>query len=598
MATRLESLRVSSDFDASKYTQGAAQKVAADQKMVDAAKKVDDAVTQTERKVVQTTTAFDRQVRAVDASAAATAKMAQAERTFGRALEQGAITQARHAELIDLARRRYVDFSPSADRAAISTRNVRTQIQQAGFQFGDFAVQIASGQNAIVAATQQGSQLLQVFGGPWGAVMGAAASIVGAVAVGLLGLKGSTKEAEDATKAHSKAIEESNALLLTNEERTKANAAAQLESAETSLRAALNSERATQSALRQRIADTEGRLRLESVVPEFQRGAGTQALVEKYTRQLDVLRDSAARTELEIGNLQFQLDRLADPDQLGANRDAQADYFKLINAALDDTAKKAATSAAKIDTEFESAMDSLQRGWDAKREQQEQRTNRSVEKYIAGLEAASSLDGLSTEQKEIQRALIEAQNKLYDDQGNKLRDLTDTEKNRIETSVRKAQTDKQAAADAVKAQRDLENAIERGTDRAVGVAADVIYDGFTGKISSIGEFLKTTLLRAAAEAAAQMVLRPLIQPVVSAAVSMGQSLFGGGAGSSLLGANGSGFGGGAMNLLSLGKMIPGVTGAIDAFGASTGLFAAGAGSAARPRSWPMPPPPVSLRPKH
>ncbi|MEO1775652.1 MAG: hypothetical protein AAFS07_11945 [Pseudomonadota bacterium] len=57
----------------------------------------------------------------------------------------------------------------------------QTVIQQAGFQVGDFATQVASGQSAIVALTQQGTQLLGVFG-PYGAVLGAAGAVVGALA--------------------------------------------------------------------------------------------------------------------------------------------------------------------------------------------------------------------------------------------------------------------------------------------------------------------------------------------------------------------------------------------------------------------------------
>lgn len=67
---------------------------------------------------------------------------------------------------------------------AFSGRNTAA-IQQAGFQVGDFAVQVASGQNAIVALTQQGSQLLQFFG-PLGSVLGAVGAVLGAVAIGFL----------------------------------------------------------------------------------------------------------------------------------------------------------------------------------------------------------------------------------------------------------------------------------------------------------------------------------------------------------------------------------------------------------------------------
>lgn len=56
--------------------------------------------------------------------------------------------------------------------------------QQVGFQVGDFATQIASGGNAMVAFTQQSSQLLGFFG-PFGAAAGAAVAVIGAVAIAM-----------------------------------------------------------------------------------------------------------------------------------------------------------------------------------------------------------------------------------------------------------------------------------------------------------------------------------------------------------------------------------------------------------------------------
>jgi hypothetical protein len=55
-------------------------------------------------------------------------------------------------------------------------------LQQAGFQIGDYAVQVANGTSAMQAFGQQGAQMLGVFG-PIGAVLGAAVAIFSAVAV-------------------------------------------------------------------------------------------------------------------------------------------------------------------------------------------------------------------------------------------------------------------------------------------------------------------------------------------------------------------------------------------------------------------------------
>jgi len=65
-----------------------------------------------------------------------------------------------------------------------TTRDTRkfamTGLQQAGYQVGDFAVQVGAGTSAIQAFGQQGSQLLGIFG-PFGAALGAVVAIAAAL---------------------------------------------------------------------------------------------------------------------------------------------------------------------------------------------------------------------------------------------------------------------------------------------------------------------------------------------------------------------------------------------------------------------------------
>lgn len=58
----------------------------------------------------------------------------------------------------------------------------RRAIQQLGFQMTDFGVQIAGGQNALLAFVQQGGQMLQVFG-PMGAILAALLTVFGTLAI-------------------------------------------------------------------------------------------------------------------------------------------------------------------------------------------------------------------------------------------------------------------------------------------------------------------------------------------------------------------------------------------------------------------------------
>lgn len=61
-------------------------------------------------------------------------------------------------------------------------RFAKGALQQAGYQVGDYAVQVANGTSAMQAFGQQGSQMLGIFG-PVGAVLGAAVAIFSAIAV-------------------------------------------------------------------------------------------------------------------------------------------------------------------------------------------------------------------------------------------------------------------------------------------------------------------------------------------------------------------------------------------------------------------------------
>lgn len=73
-------------------------------------------------------------------------------------------------------------------------------VQQAGYQVGDFAVQVASGQSAMRAFIQQGTQMLGVFG-PGGAIAGAALAI-GGVAWQMMRAGDETKNAGEELKTY------------------------------------------------------------------------------------------------------------------------------------------------------------------------------------------------------------------------------------------------------------------------------------------------------------------------------------------------------------------------------------------------------------
>jgi ElaB/YqjD/DUF883 family membrane-anchored ribosome-binding protein len=88
-------------------------------------------------------------------------------------------------------------FSRRLSRGVSQQRRFALGVQNASFQVGDFAVQMASGTNWIRAASQQLPQLLGGMG-VLGAVAGAATAIIGAL---VLGLRGTDEEARSAADA-------------------------------------------------------------------------------------------------------------------------------------------------------------------------------------------------------------------------------------------------------------------------------------------------------------------------------------------------------------------------------------------------------------
>jgi hypothetical protein len=97
----------------------------------------------------------------------------------------------------------------------------------------------------MVAFTQQGSQLLQVFGGPWGAVIGAAVSILGALAIGFIKAGGGAKSAAESAEEYKKAIENANAVLLTSNQLQEIRHKAMIEDARTTNEASLATQKNT-----------------------------------------------------------------------------------------------------------------------------------------------------------------------------------------------------------------------------------------------------------------------------------------------------------------------------------------------------------------
>lgn len=107
-------------------------------------------------------------------------------------------TDAQKAKIAELTGRLY-DMKNSTEVAGKSTGNFKNALQQSGYQIQDFVVQVQGGQSALVALSQQGSQLISIFGAG-GAIAGALLTVSTVIAGSLIASLGNGKNAIDALK--------------------------------------------------------------------------------------------------------------------------------------------------------------------------------------------------------------------------------------------------------------------------------------------------------------------------------------------------------------------------------------------------------------
>ncbi|MGM4385225.1 tail protein (tape measure) [Salmonella sp. NW225] len=117
-------------------------------------------------------------------------------------------TEEEKKTIADLTGRLY-DMKNGTEAGAKGTKNWKSTMQQAGYQVNDFIVQVQGGQSALLAFSQQGSQLAGAFG-PGGAVLGAVIAlssvIAGTLITSLSGGKNAMEALKDATEAMDRVI--------------------------------------------------------------------------------------------------------------------------------------------------------------------------------------------------------------------------------------------------------------------------------------------------------------------------------------------------------------------------------------------------------
>lgn len=180
-----------------------------------------------------------------------------------------------------------------------------------------------------------------------------------------------------------------------------------------------------------------------------------------------------------------------------------------------ELAKAAVEEAAQQDKDREAARKRA-----AEIIAQDGKRNQAVADYIRGLEQAAEAEKLSETEKKVQLALIEAQNKLIDEQGHKLRDLTEEEKARTAQAVRtKEQYEEQRKA-AEKLAQDVQRASDRVLDNISDAGADVMFARWKGESGNFWDTFKDYGMRAifglASEGLTNLLLRGPVQSIVSA----------------------------------------------------------------------------------
>ncbi|BCU55169.1 hypothetical protein ENKO_17630 [Enterobacter kobei] len=98
------------------------------------------------------------------------------------------------------------DMQRTTQASAGGNKNWKSSLQQTGYQVQDFIVQVQGGQSALVAFSQQGSQLAGAFG-PGGAVVGAVIALSTVVAGTLITSLNGGKNAIDALKDAAEAMD-------------------------------------------------------------------------------------------------------------------------------------------------------------------------------------------------------------------------------------------------------------------------------------------------------------------------------------------------------------------------------------------------------
>lgn len=480
----------------------------------------------------------------VDPAVAALKRYQDVQRQVRVAVQAGAASQDEANRILAIAKTQYDATAAASKRLAAggvgAFGSMGNAAQMAGYQVGDFFVQVSSGQGVLRPLIQQGTQFVQAFG-PWGAVLGAAGAIVGSLAVAFLDLgqaeEEAAKEAEEAAEAFQDLqdhIDDTKVELdaMANAfERATLKAAAlneklaaygesgalnQLERAESvdEIYRALNElEKAQQEGLKATLDAAAVRLGIQD-----RRDNPVVASIEEEIEANEKLAAAMRTSRREYEITREELAILADEGFHGSAEEARQLAERLVGSrgtidAIKDAgreAERAADRHKKLEQSLNDEVDANEELIKALRVSEHE--YEVVSRKLAILE--KGFQGTEAEARAFAETLI-AQEKQLEAISDGYDEL------------------ERASEEAAREQaRVWENASENIQD----AIADAVFEG-----GNLFDNLKDVAKRAAAEIAAAMVFRPLISPVIAGAQ---QSLGLGGGGISVPGFGGGMIGGG------------------------------------------------------
>lgn len=533
---------------------------------------------------------MDRLEASVDKAVQAEQRYQRQLDMVNRALNDGIITQQRAAALTDKVGASYQNalakmngFTAGTTRGMNSSRQMGMAVQQAGYQVGDFAVQVASGQGVLRPFIQQGTQLVSMFG-PWGAVIGAAGAIVGAFAQALWGGKDASDAAADSFEELEKATKALADETAKGNETARQATLIKLEEAEAHKKAAdaVIAEAQAKIAARQieidatrNTVDISGGVTGQIVSSNLLGNiAEQQATVDKYKAQTDSLGESIDKLRAKLSGLGdeserqvLQNERLIEAAKVSKHEyEVLAKTFELVNGTFAGTEDQARAVAERL-IDQRGTLDKLTGS--TKEHTKAIAAEENASRRLAAQEALTETARLkSIAARTGDNTAVQAANDLIVRQ-TKINELTRLYKGDIEKINR--ELSEWDSTNAYEKQARFWEDVRKKAQEISSDVSDFLVDGFVNAAQGGGSAFKSLwdgvlagAKRMIAQIASEFLKQKFIMPIVQQFVGGNSSLFGiaGGAG----GASGnSGIGG----IMSAGSSL----------GSITSLFGAGSATA-------------------